>query len=100
MSLAHKGLDFRSVPTPFTSKSPAVEGGVSKTVPVIRDGDASRQPIPSTSRSIWTRPIPIGRHCSAAKAARRSARFIERWSQMTIHPYLGAPRLMDIHVKS
>ena len=38
MSLAHKGLDFRRVPTPFTGV-PAVEGGVSKTVPVIRDGD-------------------------------------------------------------
>ena len=38
MALAHKGLDFERVPTPFTSV-PAVEGGVSKTVPVIRDGD-------------------------------------------------------------
>jgi glutathione S-transferase len=38
MSLAHKGLDYRRVPTPFTLV-PAVEGGASKTVPVIRDGD-------------------------------------------------------------
>ena len=38
MCLAHKGLDYRRVPTPFTSV-PNVEGGTSKTVPVIRDGD-------------------------------------------------------------
>lgn len=25
------------------------------------------------------------------------ARFIERWSQLTIHPYLGAAVLMDLH---
>ena len=38
MCLAHKGLDYRRMPTPFTSV-PAVESGMSKTVPVIRDGD-------------------------------------------------------------
>ena len=38
MALAHKGLDFRSVPTPFTAV-PTVEGGASKTAPVIRDGE-------------------------------------------------------------
>src|SRR6185295_17535088 len=38
MALAHKGLDISSVPTRFL-EVPAVEGGVSKLVPVIRDGD-------------------------------------------------------------
>ena len=38
MALAHKGLDSSSVPTRFL-EVPGVEGGVSKTVPVIRDGD-------------------------------------------------------------
>ena len=38
MALAHKGLAFERVPVPFTDV-PTVEGSVSKTVPVIRDGD-------------------------------------------------------------
>ncbi len=27
------------------------------------------------------------------------ARFVERWSQLTIHPYLGAAALTDIHAR-
>lgn len=38
MAVAHKGLDISTVPTRFL-EVPAVEGGVSKTVPVIRDGE-------------------------------------------------------------
>ena len=37
MALAHKGLDFRSMPTTFTGVA-SVEEGMSKIVPVIRDG--------------------------------------------------------------
>jgi glutathione S-transferase len=37
MALAHKGLDFEEVPTPFTAIK-AVEGGFSATVPVLNDG--------------------------------------------------------------
>ncbi|MEL6946498.1 MAG: glutathione S-transferase N-terminal domain-containing protein, partial [Pseudomonadota bacterium] len=37
MSLAHKGLDFETVPTPFTEIA-GVEGGSSRKVPVLRDG--------------------------------------------------------------
>ena len=37
-ALAHKGLDFQSVPTPFTAVRGA-EGGAVGTGPVIRDGD-------------------------------------------------------------
>ena len=39
MALAHKGLDATKIPTRFL-EVPKVEGGVSKTVPVIRDGDS------------------------------------------------------------
>jgi glutathione S-transferase len=31
------------------------------------------------------------------EGGKAAARFIERWSQLTIHPYLGAAALMDIH---
>jgi glutathione S-transferase len=97
MSLAHKGLDYRRVPTPFTSV-PTVEGGVSKTIPVIRDGDT----VVADSFAIALyldeaypdRPTLFG-----GEGGKAMARFIERWSQLTIHPYLGAAALTDIHAR-
>jgi glutathione S-transferase len=97
MSLAHKGLDYRRVPTPFTSV-PTVEGGVSKTIPVIRDGDT----VVADSFAIALyldeaypdRPTLFG-----GDGGKAMARFIERWSQLTIHPYLGAAALTDIHAR-
>ncbi|MEW9807539.1 glutathione S-transferase family protein [Mesorhizobium marinum] len=97
MSLAHKGLAFRREPTPFTAV-PQVEGGVSKTVPVIRDGD--RVVADSFAIALYLdeaypdRPTLFG-----GKGGEAMARFIERWSQLTIHPYLGAAALADIHAR-
>lgn len=95
MALAHKGLDFKSVPTRFLDV-PKVENGASKTIPVIRDGDE----VVSDSFAIALyledaypdRPTLFG-----GEGGKAMARFIERWSQMTLHPYLGAAALMDIH---
>ena len=97
MALAHKGLDCRRVPTPFTAV-PTVEGGVSKTVPVIRDGNT----VVADSFAIALylddtypdRPTLFG-----GPGGQAMARLIERWSQLTIHPYLGAAALTDIHVR-
>lgn len=97
MSLAHKGLEFQRVPTPFTSV-PSVEGGVSKTIPVIRDGDA----VVADSFAIALyldeaypdRPTLFG-----GEGGKAMARFVERWSQLTVHPYLGAAALTDIHAR-
>jgi glutathione S-transferase len=95
MALAHKGLDFKSVPTPFTAV-PAVEGGASKIVPVIRDGD--RTVADSFAIGLYLedtypeRPTLFG-----GEGGKATARFIERWSQLTIHPYLGSAALIDIH---
>lgn len=97
MCLAHKGLDYRRAPTPFTSV-PGVEGGISKTVPVIRDGDT----LVADSFAIALylddaypdRPTLFG-----GEGGKAMARFIERWSQLTIHPYLGAAALTDIHAR-
>jgi glutathione S-transferase len=97
ISLAHKGLEYRRMPTPFTSV-PAVEGGVSKTVPVIRDGD--KVVADSFAIALYLddaypeRPTLFG-----GDGGKAMARFIERWSQLTIHPYLGAAALTDIHAR-
>lgn len=95
MSLAHKGLDFETVPTTFLDV-PAVEGGVSKTIPVIRDGNAvvadSFQIALYLDQAYPERPTLFG-----GEGGEAMARFIERWSQLTLHPYLGAAALMDIY---
>ena len=95
MALAHKGLPYRGVPTPFTAVA-TVEGGPPQTVPVIRDGDT----VVGDSFAIALylddaypdRPSLFG-----GEGGKAMARFIERWSQLTLHPYLGSAALMDIH---
>lgn len=95
MALAHKGLDATKVPTRFL-EVPKVEGGVSKTVPVIRDGE--RVVADSFAIALYLdeaypeRPTLFG-----GEGGKATARFIERWSQLTIHPYLMTVLLTDLH---
>ncbi|MCB1418639.1 MAG: glutathione S-transferase family protein [Notoacmeibacter sp.] len=95
MALAHKGLDFESIPTPFTAV-PTVEGGASKTIPVIND----KGRVVSDSFAIAEyledtypdRPSLFG-----GEGGRALSRFVESWSQKTIHPFIGSVAIMDIH---
>ena len=94
-ALAHKGLDFERVPTPFTAV-PTVEGGVSPTVPVIRDGE--RVVADSFDIALYLdqaypeRPTLFG-----GEGGKASARFVERWAQTVVVPFLGKAALVDIH---
>jgi glutathione S-transferase len=95
MALAHKGLDISTAPTRFL-EVPAIEGGASKTVPVIRDGD--KVVIDSFDIALYLeeaypdRPTLFG-----GDGGKAMARFIERWSQLTIHPYVTTAALVDLH---
>ncbi|MEZ5781864.1 MAG: glutathione S-transferase family protein [Rhizobiaceae bacterium] len=95
MSLAHKGLPFESVPTSFT-KVPVVEGGFSPTVPVIRDGDKlvrdSYDIALYLDRTYPDRPSLFG-----GPGGEAMCRFIERWSQTMVHPFMGAAAMLDIY---
>jgi glutathione S-transferase len=97
MALAHKGLEFRRVPKRFL-EVPAVEGGVSKTVPVIRDRDrvvADSFAIAEYLEEAYPdRPTLFG-----GDGGRAMARFVERWTQLTLHTYLGQAALLDIHAR-
>ncbi len=94
-SLAHKGLDFESVPTPFTGV-PSVEGGVSKLVPVIRDGD--KVVADSFQIALYLdETYPDRTSLFGGEGGKALSRFIERWSRLTLHPYIGKAVLMDIH---
>lgn len=95
MSLAHKGLAYESVPTRFL-EVPKVEGGASKTVPVIRDGD--RVVADSFAIALYLdQTYPDRPSLFGGKGGEAFARFVERWSQLTLHPYLGASVLIDLH---
>lgn len=95
MALAHKRLHATKVPTRFL-EVPKVEGGVSKMVPVIRDGD--KIVIDSFAIALYLdeaypeRPTLFG-----GEGGKAMARFIERWSQFTIHPYIATVALTDLH---
>lgn len=95
MSLAHKGLDFERIPTAFTAV-PKIEDGVSKTVPVIRDGERvvrdSFDIAVYLDESYPDRPDLLGGAGGIALS-----RFVESWTMATIHPFVGSVALMDIH---
>ncbi|HEV7252596.1 MAG TPA: glutathione S-transferase family protein [Mesorhizobium sp.] len=94
MALRHKGLDYRSVPTRFLDV-PDVEGVASKTIPVIRDGDH----VVSDSFAIahyLEKTYPDRPTLFGGSGGEAMARFIERWSQTTLHLYLGTAAIMDI----
>lgn len=97
MSLAHKGLDFRAVPTRFLDV-PKVEAGVSKTVPVIRDGE--RVVADSFAIALYLdETYPDRPSLFGGAGGEAMARFIERWSQTILHPFLGAAALADIYAR-
>lgn len=95
MALAHKGLDFRRLPARFLDV-PKLERGATKTVPLLRDGAT----LVSDSFAIAEyledtypdRPTLFG-----GEGGKSTARFVERWSQITLHGYLGQAALLDIH---
>ncbi len=95
MALAHKGLEYSAVPTRFLDVS-KVEGGISKTIPVIRDGD--KVVADSFAIALYLeqgypdRPTLFG-----GDGGRAMARFVERWSQTQLHPFLGSAALWEIY---
>lgn len=94
-ALAHKGLAYESVPTPFTAVK-GVENGICGTVPVVRDGD--RVVGDSFDIAVYLEETyPDRSTLFGGEGGKAAARFVEKWSQTTVHPYLGAAALMDIH---
>lgn len=94
MALRHKGLEYRLAPTLFLDVA-TVEGGGWKTIPVIRDGEAvirdSFDIALYLDRTYPDRPSLFG-----GPGGEAMARFVERWSQGTIHLYLGSAAILDI----
>ena len=93
-SLAHKGLDYESVPTPFT-KVAGIEGGPKRTVPVIRDGDVvldeSFAIAQYLDKTYGDAPSLLG-----DEKAQALTRFVIAWSQSQLHAAVVKVSLLDI----
>lgn len=95
MALAHKGLDFTTVATPFT-KVPAVEGGISKTVPVINDSGT----IVADSFAValyLEENYPDAPTLFGDEGGIAAARFTESCAIVTLHPIIMRMMVKDIH---
>jgi len=94
-ALAHKGLAFERVPTRFTDV-PAVESGVSTTVPVICDGD--RIVADSFNIALYLEDAyPDRPSLFKGDGGKTIARFLDRWSYLVLQPYVGKLAQMDIY---
>ncbi|MDP3525773.1 MAG: glutathione S-transferase family protein [Hoeflea sp.] len=95
MALAHKGLPFERTNVCFT-KVAEVEGGASKTVPVIRDGSqvvADSFLIAAYLEETYPdRPSLFG-----GEGGEAMARFVESWTQSVLHAALNPIALQEIH---
>ena len=94
MALAHKGLDFASIETPFSAVA-GVENGTDRTVPLIRDGSQIVEDSFAIAEYLEDaypdRPTLFG-----GDGGRHAARFVEAWSLKTLHPLVTGIALMDI----
>ena len=95
MSLAHKGLDYETVPVSFTD-IPAIENGCTATVPLLRDGEKlvrdSFEIALYLDEAYPDRPSLFG-----GEGGKAMARFIENWSQSTLHMAVTRIAILDIH---
>ncbi len=93
-ALAHKGLDFETVATPFTA-IPRIGDGSYTTVPVIEDGG-------TWVGDSWViaeyleETYPDAPSLFGGAAGREYARFIQRWAESRIHPLMMTLVLADI----
>ena len=95
MALAHKGLSFDSRPVSFTAVA-TVESGTGRTVPVLRDGDEVVQD--SFAIALYLdRAYPDRPSLFGGEAGEGVTRFVESWSQRTIHPFIASVAILDIH---
>ncbi|AJY46733.1 glutathione S-transferase family protein [Martelella endophytica] len=95
LALRHKGLEFTERPVGFT-EIPKVENGFSKTVPILKDGDA----LISDSFAIalyLEQTYPDAPSLFKGEGGLAMARFVEAWSLSTLHPAVTRIALKNIH---
>jgi glutathione S-transferase len=94
-ALHHKGLDFVEKPTPFT-QIPSIEGGFSKTVPILRDGNELIRDSFEIALYLEDR-YPDRPTLFGGEGGKALSRFVERFSQTIVHPMVTNIAVADIH---
>lgn len=94
-ALAHKGLEFKSMPVRFTEIG-KIETGAFKTVPVIRDGE--RLCVDSFEIALYLEEAyPDRPSLFGGEGGKALSRFVEKWAQATLTGYIGPSLLLEIH---
>ncbi len=95
LALAHKGLPYETAAVGFTD-IPAIEGGATKTVPLLRDGD--RLIVDSFAIALHLEETyPDRPSLFGGEGGKVLSRFVESWSQTVLHTALVRFVLLDIH---
>lgn len=95
LALAHKGLAYETAPVPFTG-IPSIEGGATKTVPLLRDGD--RLVSDSFAIALYLEEAyPHAPSLFGGEGGKAMARFVETWSQSALHMAVTRIAILDIH---
>ncbi|WP_102957922.1 glutathione S-transferase family protein [Mangrovicella endophytica] len=95
MALKHKGLVFDTVSVAFT-EVPTIENGATRAVPLIRDGGT----LVSDSFRIaeyLEEAYPDLPSLFGGQGGRDLTRFVESWTQLTLHPAITGLAITDIH---
>ncbi|MEL6505339.1 MAG: glutathione S-transferase family protein [Pseudomonadota bacterium] len=95
MALAHKGLPFESVSTPFTNIA-GVEAGEKRKVPVLRDGDTVVEESFEIARYLDAK-YPDAPSLLGGPGGEALTQFVISWSMATLHPEVTKVALMDIY---
>ncbi len=95
LSFLHKGLDFETTPVPFT-KVATIEGGDSRKVPVIRDGEKIVEDSYEIAKYLDAQ-YPDAPSLFKGEGGEAITAHIVNWSQTQLHPAVTQLCLMDIY---
>lgn len=95
LALAHKGLAFTTVPTPFLA-IPRIGDGSFKTVPTLRDGDRWVTDSEAIADHL-EEAYPDRPSLFAGPGGRALAEFVRQWAQIVLHGQLIRMVASDIH---
>lgn len=95
MALAHKGLEFESIPVPFI-KVATVEDGEGRTVPVLRDGDKVIQDSYQIALYLDEK-FPDRPSLFNGDGGKALTQFVMNWSQTQVHPVVYRLIIMQIY---
>lgn len=95
MALAHKGLDYTSIATPFTAVA-SVEGGDARKVPVLVDGDTVIEESYEIAKYL-DRTYPDAPSLFNGAGSEELTKFVINWSNSQLHPAVAKLAVLDIH---